>query len=103
MWPNLQETAGLVTFTEDILNGKLHFLCSDKPWIYQTNFREKSFNLLDTKLVVNNGMYEAQLYGREIKNLIICNSSIPKRCKRDEISVDLHWPKQILSKFDMKA
>ena len=23
MWPNLKETAGLVTFTEDILNGKL--------------------------------------------------------------------------------
>ena len=28
MWPNLQETADLVTFTEDIFNGKLHFLCS---------------------------------------------------------------------------
>ena len=28
MWPNPQETAGLVTFTEEILNGKLHFLCS---------------------------------------------------------------------------
>ena len=27
MWPNLQETADLVTFTEEILNGKLHFLC----------------------------------------------------------------------------
>ena len=26
--PNLQETAALVTFTEEILNGKLHFLCS---------------------------------------------------------------------------
>ena len=25
MWP---ETADLVTFTEEILNGKLHFLCS---------------------------------------------------------------------------
>ena len=25
MWPNLQETADLVTFTEKILNGKLHF------------------------------------------------------------------------------
>ena len=25
MWPNLQETADLVTFTEEILNGKLHF------------------------------------------------------------------------------
>ena len=29
MWPNPQETADLVTFTEQILNGKLHFLCSD--------------------------------------------------------------------------
>ena len=28
MQPNTQETADLVTFTEEILNGKLHFLCS---------------------------------------------------------------------------
>ena len=28
MWPNPQETGDLVTFTEEILNGKLHFLCS---------------------------------------------------------------------------
>ena len=27
-WPNLQETADLVTFTEEILNGKPYFLCS---------------------------------------------------------------------------
>ena len=26
MWPNPQEAADLVTFTEEILNGKLHFL-----------------------------------------------------------------------------
>ena len=26
MWPNPQETADLVTFTEEILCGKLHFL-----------------------------------------------------------------------------
>ena len=25
MWPDLHETADLVTFTEEILNGKLHF------------------------------------------------------------------------------
>ena len=30
MWPNLQETADLVTFTEEILNRKLHLLCSVK-------------------------------------------------------------------------
>ena len=28
MLPNLQETADLVTFTKEILNRKLHFLCS---------------------------------------------------------------------------
>ena len=28
MWPNLQETANLVTFTEEIFNRKLHFVCS---------------------------------------------------------------------------
>ena len=27
MWPNPQLPADLVTFTEEILNGKLHFLC----------------------------------------------------------------------------
>ena len=29
MWPNPKETADLVTSTEGILNGKLHFFCSD--------------------------------------------------------------------------
>ena len=28
MWPNPQETADLVTFTEEILNGRLHFFCA---------------------------------------------------------------------------
>ena len=30
MWPNPQETANLVTFTEEILNGKLHFCTVDE-------------------------------------------------------------------------
>ena len=29
MWPNPLETADVVTFTEEILNGKLHILCSE--------------------------------------------------------------------------
>ena len=28
MLPNLQNTMDMVTFTEEIFNGKLHFLCS---------------------------------------------------------------------------
>ena len=31
MWPNPQETAGLVTFTEEILDGKLIF-CAVYPF-----------------------------------------------------------------------
>ena len=31
MCPNPQFPADLVTFTEEIGNGKLHFLCSEKP------------------------------------------------------------------------
>ena len=30
MWPNPQFPADLVTFTEEILNGKLHFLLSGR-------------------------------------------------------------------------
>ena len=40
MWPNPQKTADFATFTEEILDGKLHFLCSVKmksntPWVTQ--------------------------------------------------------------------
>ena len=42
MWPNPQKTADLVTFTEEILNGKLHFcavLISDMITdMYKNNF-----------------------------------------------------------------
>ena len=30
MWPNPKETADLVRFTEETLNGKRHFLCHEK-------------------------------------------------------------------------
>ena len=41
MWPNAQETADLVTFTEEILSGKLHFLSMLEGFT-----REISFYLL---------------------------------------------------------
>ena len=45
MWPNREETADLVTFTEEILNGKLHFLCnacamSDNKTLFIYGFHE---------------------------------------------------------------
>ena len=59
MWPNPKETAALVTFTEEILNGKLHLLCSDKKtsprngtksyagyWHFKTEVRKKAYESL---------------------------------------------------------
>ena len=40
MWPNAQETTNLVTFTKEIHNGKIHFLCSDHSltsWVPNAN------------------------------------------------------------------
>ena len=34
MWPNPQDTADFVTFTEEIFNGKLRFLCSVFHYIF---------------------------------------------------------------------
>ena len=42
MRPNPQETADLITFTEEVLNGKLHILCSDSDFIFiDDNFNPK--------------------------------------------------------------
>ena len=41
MWPNPQFPADLVTFTEEILNRKLYFLCRDRYLIVCCfNFRD---------------------------------------------------------------
>ena len=46
MSPIPQETADLVTFTEEILNGKLHFLCSARHEI-QVIFFLEDFEILE--------------------------------------------------------
>ena len=43
MWPNPQEIANLVTFTAEILNGKLHILCSVNVYLNGTLVRNKIF------------------------------------------------------------
>ena len=45
---HLQETADLVTFIEEILNGKLHFLCGVKsvPRNYSSDILEKILEIL---------------------------------------------------------
>ena len=59
MWPNPQFSADLVTFTEEILNGKLHFLCS-VSWNYFSGFGKKfakSHNFFYAKISDNNRSY----------------------------------------------
>ena len=43
MWPNPQQIADLVTFTVEILNGKLQFLCSDKEQTLMSITQTESF------------------------------------------------------------
>ena len=53
MLPNPQETADLITFTEEVLNEKLHFLCSDSDFIFiDDNFNPKGhfIELVDGKV-----------------------------------------------------
>ena len=45
MWSNPQETADFVTFTEEILNRKLHFLCIDPLGKYNYK-RSQSFSMI---------------------------------------------------------
>ena len=44
MWPNPQETADFVTFAEEIINGKLHFLLSAAFYMYYKNIYSEKFH-----------------------------------------------------------
>ena len=66
MWPNPQETVYLATFTEEILNGKLHFLCSDM-WEYSHIFY--AVNIMKVKKVV-------KLYSNNVVLLLQDNFNI---------------------------
>ena len=50
MWPNSQETVDLFRFTEETINGKLHFLCSrciqnQVKHLKTVNYFHKKFHL----------------------------------------------------------
>ena len=53
MWPNLHSPADLVTFTEEILKGKFHFLCSVKDSVIKENcyIPNKSFMKPTIKII----------------------------------------------------
>ena len=50
MWPNSQEPAALVTFTEEILIRKLHFLCSVKSGMVKCTLDKSKCKLDNTAI-----------------------------------------------------
>ena len=62
MWPNLQETADLVTFIKEIFNGKLHFLYSI---IRGSQSRSQEF------LALHKYIYRVNKIVERMENLII--------------------------------
>ena len=71
----LEFPADLVTFTEEILNAKLHFLCSDKlTGLQKTNF-EKAVEFLAHSLPVNTSL---PLETSEIRKVFWCFHRVEK-------------------------
>ena len=64
---------------------------------------KRPLEFLDSKLLINNGIYETQVYRKETKIPTHWSSSIPKKYKRNAISVDLHRSKQISSNYDTEV
>ena len=60
MWPNPKETSDLVTFTEEILNGKFHFFVQCHFSVIDTSFSgERSLQ----KYPVNAGVPQGSILG----------------------------------------
>ena len=77
MWPNSQFPADLVTFTEKILNGKLHFLCSARWYIHL------SLNIISTYLVL---VHLFKDHWGLVHELLVCLLKIERYLFRDKSS-----------------
>lgn len=64
---------------------------------------KRPLEFLDSKLLINDGIYETQVYRKETKIPTHWSSSIAKKYKRNAISVDLHRSKQISSNYDTEV
>ena len=56
MCPNLQETADLVTFTEEILNGKFNFSCHVKGSSDWKSISVNACSKLEMKIIMINAL-----------------------------------------------
>ena len=92
MWPNPQETAELITFTEEIFNGKLHFLRSVKeivllPCVEKLLRKFKNHHIKKTSLLVEGiSCFEKWLFVRNVKlNLESLLWTLCKKCPYSEL------------------
>ena len=54
MWSDLQENVDLVTFAEEILNEKLHFVCNVKHGKYMGQRKPVLWHILRSKISISN-------------------------------------------------
>ena len=74
MWPNPQETEDLVTFTEEILNEKLNFLCSVTGSAHWKEKKKKSNTINNDN---SNNINDAVTWKR------VCKISVLKKTKQN--------------------
>ena len=61
MWPNLQETVDLVTFTEEILEENLYFLCNVSSKKYWRIAKQKLVTFLKGLIQLKFYFYKVQM------------------------------------------
>ena len=61
MWPNLQETADLLTFTEEILEENLYFLCNVSSKKYWRIAKQKLVTFLKGVIQLKFYFYKVQM------------------------------------------
>ena len=72
MGPNPHKIADLVTFTEKILNGKLHFLCSES----KSNLNSKSVILIGEYLEL--ARHQRKMTLHKLANSLLLSASLQK-------------------------
>ena len=67
MWPNTQFPADLVTFTEEILNGKLYFLCSVNVYLGTTMVSARRYFGISTTTAITCSKLTVQTQEQAVK------------------------------------
>ena len=97
-------------FVDDIYSKRNKSQKDDLFWSFKSFYPKHKLTIevnpvrfLDTKIILNNeGLVTTQVYRKENKKTVPWVSKIPKRCKWNRISGDLHRSRKIASNFDIE-